>query len=147
MADDTKKGTESDPDKSIETFKRSRGGHLGHLTRLYTELEKCMMTHEDKDSVNEMYRSLCERFELFKKAHLKCLEMCTNPDVAETLESHFESCRQNLAEFSERLEEWRAEKKPEDGMSNISRSSTSSITKLKGAKVKRLIAEQKTTNT
>ena len=47
-----------------------------------------------------------ERFDQFKSAHLQCLDLCTETDVANILIEHFDSCQKNFVEFQEGYTQW-----------------------------------------
>lgn len=82
------------------------------------------------------------------------MDMCTQPEVRESLEASFDSCEQNLSEFRERFSEWSAKHRHREEMLDVEgsiisnsrhsvRSVASSQSKLQNAKVMRLVAEHK----
>lgn len=124
----------------FNTAKKSRATHLGQLTKLYKELEKQMSSIDNVVEVKELFDRLCDKYEQFKTVHFQCLELCEDPEMSDTLEKNFESCKTNFVEFKERYAQWIPERMDAD---SIPGSATSSTSRLKNAKVKRLIAEQK----
>ena len=123
----------------FETAKKQRSTQLAQLTRLYKDLEKHMVDKENKEKVNELYKSLCSRYEQFKTAHFACLDKCENSSVIDSLEESFKSQRENFDEFREHFSTWNQDC---DNVSVIE-SVTSSRTQLLSAKIKRMVAENK----
>ena len=64
------------------------------------------MTYDNADIVKELYCKLMERFEQFANVHAQCVDLCTQPEVVETLELNFISCKENFDEFRERYSGW-----------------------------------------
>ncbi|VDI68565.1 Hypothetical predicted protein [Mytilus galloprovincialis] len=131
-----------------ETVRRQRTTNLSQLTKLYNELEKKMISRDNKETVKNLYVKLCDRFEEFKTAHMNCLDLCPDVHVVETLEMNFDSCQKNLKEFRERFSEWingSMENIADDevGSRISSSSSSSSKAKLRTARANRLKAEHK----
>ena len=135
--------------------KRARSAHLGQLTKLYNELEKCMSSYENIESVKLLYEKLCVRFEQFKSEHLICLDLCTEPETINGLKQGFDRSETNFVEFQDRYSQWMSGRNspiPEDndGCSDVSHVSSrtsstlvSSKSKLRNAQAKRLLAEHK----
>ena len=135
--------------------KRARSAHLGQLTKLYNELEKCMSSYENIESVKLLYEKLCVRFEQFKSEHLICLDLCTEPETINGLKQGFDRSETNFVEFHDRYSQWMSGRNspiPEDndGCSDVSHVSSrtsstlvSSKSKLRNAQAKRLLAEHK----
>ena len=106
---------------------------------------------DNKDYMFSLYNKLMERFDQFKSAHLQCLDLFTETDVANILTEHFDSCQKNFIEFQERYTQWiTAGQRPtpeDDDRSRVScatsRTSVSSQDRLRNARAKRLIAELK----
>ena len=65
-----------------------------------------MSSFDNNDYVLSLYNKLMERFDHFKSAHLQCLDLCTETDVANILIEHFDSCQKNFVEFQERYTQW-----------------------------------------
>lgn len=139
---------------SFGDLKRSRSVHMAQLTKLYKDLEKNMISYDNEERVKQLYEKLCERFEQFKSSHSLCMDMCTQPEVRESLEARFDSCEQNLSEFRERFSEWSAKHRHREEMLDVEgsiisnsrrsvKSAASSRSKLQNAKVMRLVAEHK----
>ncbi|KAH3792398.1 hypothetical protein DPMN_145894 [Dreissena polymorpha] len=122
--------------------KRKRSTQKALMTKLYNELEKNILSRDNIDHVKVLLQKLCERFEQFKNAHVRCLELCSVPDVAANFELTYKNCIQNFVKFRERFSQWTAtdEKTPEedDACSVASRissaSSESAISALRKAK-------------
>ena len=110
-----------------------------------------MCSFDNNDYVRSLYNKLMERFHQFKLAHLQCLDLCTETDVANILIEHFDSCQKNFVEFQERYTQWiTAGQRPtpeDDDRSHVScatsRTSVSSQDRLPNARAKHLIAELK----
>ena len=136
-------------DEDFLSRKRVRSANLSQLIKLYNELERNMSSFDNNDYVLSLYNRLMERFDQFKSAHLQCLDLCTETDVANILIEHFDSCQKNFVEFQERYTQWiTAGQRPEDDdRSHVScatsRTSISSQDRLRNARAKRLIAELK----
>ncbi|CAG2201460.1 unnamed protein product [Mytilus edulis] len=131
-----------------ETVRRQRTTNLSQLTKLYNELEKKMISRDNKETVKFFYVKLCDRFEEFKTSHMNCLDLCPDVHVVETLEMNFDSCQKNLKEFRERFSEWingSMENIADDevGSRISSSSSSSSKAKLRTARANRLKVEHK----
>ena len=92
--------------RELNAMKRTRSSNLAQLTKLYKELERNMMTYDNADIVKELYCKLMERFEQFANVHAQCVDLCTQPEVVETLELNFISCKENFDEFRERYSGW-----------------------------------------
>ena len=75
-------------DEDFLSRKRVRSANLSQLTKLYNELELNMCSFDNKDYVRSVYNKLMERFDQFKSAHLKCLDLCTETEVANILIEH-----------------------------------------------------------
>ena len=45
-----------------------------------------MVSYDNIENVKQLYGKLCDRFQQFKSAHLKCLDLCTEPDGSNELE-------------------------------------------------------------
>ena len=86
-----------------------------------------------------------ERFDQFKSAHLQCLNLCTETDVANILIEHFDRCQKNFVEFQERYTQWiTAGQRPTPGDDDRSHvSCATSQNRLRYARAKRLIEEPK----
>lgn len=69
--------------------------------------KKPTISYDNEEDVKQFYNKLCERFEQFKSSHLRCLDICTQPEVRE-METNVDSCWQNFNEFRERFSEWSA---------------------------------------
>ena len=123
----------------FEKAKKQRSTQLAQLTRLYKDLENHMVDKENKEKVNELYKSLCSRYEQFKTAHFACLDKCENSSVIDSLEESFKSQRENFDVFREHFSTWNQDC---DNVSVIE-SVTSSRTQLLSAKIKRMVAENK----
>ena len=131
--------------------KRVRSANLSKLKKLYHKLERNMSSLDNKEYVLSLYNKLIERFDQFKSAHLQCLDICTETDVANILIEHFDSCQKNFVEFQERYTQWTTAGQrptPDDGERlrvncATSRTSVSSQDRLPNATAKRLIAELK----
>ena len=86
-----------------------------------------------------------ERFDQLKSAHLQCLDLCTETDVANILIEHFNSFQKNFVEFQERFTQWiTAGQRPEDDDRShfscaTSRTLISSQDRLRNARAKRLL--------
>ena len=98
--------------------------------------------------MSQLYTKLCEKFEKLKNIQEECLNVCTDLEVSANLEKNFEDCEQIFMEFQDRFSQWTATfvKRPGDDRSSIVNSSStySSLrSKIKSAKAKRLVAEQK----
>ena len=140
-------------DEDFLSRKRVRSANLSQLTKLYNELERNMCSFDNNDYVRSLYKKIVERFDQFKSAHLQCLDLCTETDVANILIEHFDSCQKNFVEFQERYTQWvTAGQRPtpeDDDRSHVSsatctsRTSVSSQDRLRNARAKRLIAELK----
>ena len=110
-----------------------------------------MSSFDNNDYVLSLYNKLLELFDQFKSAHLQCLDLCTEIDVANILIEHFDSCQKNFVEFQERYTQWiTAGRRPtpeDDDRSHAScaksRTSVLSQDRLRNARAKRLIAELK----
>ena len=110
-----------------------------------------MSSFDNKDYVLSLYSKLMEPFDQFKSAHLQCLDLCTETDVANILIEHFDNCQQNFVEFQERYTQCiTAGQRPtpgDDDRSDVScatsRTSISSQDRLRNARANRLIAELK----
>ena len=55
--------------------KKSRTAHLSQLTRLYKELDKQLLSHENSEKAKGIFERLCDRYEQFKSAHLVSAEL------------------------------------------------------------------------
>ena len=138
-------------DSELSKAKRSRTSQLSQLTKLYNEIDTLMICAENKDNVRKLFDKLCEKFELFKKAHFVCLELCGDSDSsnAELLSANYTSQEKNFAECKEHYTGWLKNlETPEvdhgSVHSSISMSSSkSSKTQLRSAKAKRLVAEHR----
>ena len=138
-------------DEDFLSRKRVRSANLSQLTKLYNELERNMSSLDNKDYVFSLNNKLMECFDQFKSAHLQCLDLCTETDVANILTEHFDSCQKNFTEFQERYSQWiTAVQRPtpeDDDHSRVSCAtsctSVSSQDRLRNARAKRLIAELK----
>ena len=110
-----------------------------------------MSSLDNKDYVFSLHNKLMERFDQFKSAHLKCLDLCTETDVSNILTEHFYNCQKNFTEFQERYTQWITAGQrptPEDNVRSrvscaTSRTSVSSQDRLRNARAKRLIAKLK----
>lgn len=120
--------------------KRSRSAHLAQLTKTYNELERQMLFEDNSEGVKQLYKNLCDRFQVFKDAHFLCLESYDDPSIVELLETNFLSQKRNFEEFRERYTEWERQliTDPDDNASIISGASStrSSRAKLLSAKNK-----------
>ena len=123
----------------FETAKKQRSTQLVHLTKLYKDLEKHMVDKENKEKVNELYKSLCSRYEQFKTAQFSCIDKCENSSVIDSLEESFKSQRENFDEFREHFATWNQDC---DNFSVIE-CVASSRNQLLSAKIKRMVAENK----
>ena len=103
-----------DKERELNAMKRTRSSNLAQLTKLYKELERKMVLYDNMDSVKELYGKLSDRFEQFSDVHAQCVDLCTQPDVVDTLELNFISCKKNFEEFRERYSGWI--KGPEDNL-------------------------------
>ena len=92
-----------DKERELNAMKRTRSSNLAQL---YKELERNMMTYGNADIVKELYCKLTKRFEQFANVHAQCVDLCTQPEVVETLELNFISCKENFEEFRERYSGW-----------------------------------------
>ena len=95
-----------DKERELNAMKRTRSSNLAQLTKLYKELERNMMTYDNAEIVKELYCKLMERFEQFANVHAQSVDLCTQPEVVETLELNFISCKENFDEFRERYSGW-----------------------------------------
>ena len=112
-----------------------------------------MCSFDNNDYVRSLYKRLVERFDQFKSAHLQCLDLCTETDVANILIEHFDSCQKNFVEFQGRYTQWvTAGQRPtpeDDDRSHVGCATCTSLTlvssqdRLRNARAKRLIAELK----
>ena len=133
-----------DKERELIAMKRTRSSNLAQLTKLYKELERNMITYDNADIVKELYCKLTERFEQFANVHAQCVDLCTQPEVVETLELNFISCKENFDEFRERYSGWI--KGPEENLHDDAEvgSNVSSVSRSKSrfleAKTRRLKA-------
>ena len=95
-----------DNEQDLNAMKRTRSSNLAQLTKLYKELEKKMVSYDNVNSVKELYGKLSDRFEQFSDVHAQCIDLCTQPEVVETLELNYISCKENFDEFRERYSGW-----------------------------------------
>ena len=95
-----------DKEGDLNAMKRTRSSNLAQLTKLYKELEKKMVSYDNKEFVKELNDKLCERFAQFSDVHAQCIDLCTQQDVVETLELNYISCKENFDEFRERYSGW-----------------------------------------
>ena len=95
-----------DKERELNAMKRTRSSNLAQLTKLYKELERNMMTYDNANIVKDLYCKLTERFKQFANVHAQCVDLCTQPEVVETLELNFISCKENFDEFRERYSGW-----------------------------------------
>ena len=95
-----------DKEQDLNAMKRTRSSNLAQLTKLYKELEKKMVSYDNMEFVNKLYGKLCERFQQFNDVHAQCVDLCTQPEVVETLELNYISCKENFDEFRERYSGW-----------------------------------------
>ena len=128
-------------DEDFLIRKRVRSANLSQLTKLYNKLERNMSSFDNNDYVLSLYNKLMERFDHFKSAHLQCLDLCTETDVANILIEHFDSCQKNFVEFQERYTQWiTAGQRPtpeDDDRSHVSwATSVSSQDRLRNARAK-----------
>ncbi|XP_052228782.1 uncharacterized protein LOC127842997 [Dreissena polymorpha] len=96
-----------------------------------------MLSPENAIRVRELFDRQCEKYEEFKTVHFQYFELCEDPETKVALQESFESCKTNFVEFKERYSQW-----THTEVDSLS-SAASSTSRLKHAKVKRLIAEQK----
>ena len=68
-----------------------------------------MLSKENKRQVQELYKRLIERYEIFKTSHFTCLEVCDDLELNDALKKHFQSCQTNFDEFKERYTQWNAD--------------------------------------
>ena len=144
-------------EQTYEEFRKIRSAYLGQLTRFYKDIEKKMISRDNAEDVNALFKKLCDRYEQFKTAHLECLDLCSNSDIKETLELNFDSTEKNFIEFNERYNEWIGEPEEEEKkddkrsrrdsdsthsrISSVSHTSLSTQYRLKVARANRLKAE------
>ena len=83
-------------DEDFLSRKRVRSANLSQLTKLYNALERNMCSFDNNDYVRSLYNKLVEHFDQFKSAHLQCLDLCTEADVANILIEHFDNCQKNF---------------------------------------------------
>ena len=95
-----------DKEQDLNAMKRTRSSNLAQLTKLYKELEKKMVSYDNMEFVKELYGKQCERFAQFSDVHAQCVDLCTQPEVVETLELNYISCKENFDEFRERYSGW-----------------------------------------
>ena len=107
---DTAEMGDKDENKEFAALKRSRSSNAAQLTKIYKELERKMMSRENVSVVTELNDKLCDKFESFKTVHLQCLELCTDAENVDNLETNYESSLKNFVEFRERLSQWIADK-------------------------------------
>ena len=93
-------------DEDFLSRKRVRSANLSQLTKLYNELERNMCSFDNNDYVRSLYNKLVEHFDQFKSAHLQCLDLYTETDVANILIEHFDNCQKNFVELQERYTQW-----------------------------------------
>ena len=129
-------------DEDFLSRKPVGSSNLSQLTKLYYELERNMCSFDNNDYVRSLYN---------KSAHLQCLDLCTETDVANILIEHFDSCQKNFVEFQERYTQWitagQRQTPEDDDRSHVSCAtsctSVSSQDRLRNARAKHLIAELK----
>ena len=127
--------------KDFNSCKRLRSTQMAQMTKLYTELEKQMISRTNVDQVKCLFEKLCDKFELFKTAHLECLDACSDSGIIDSLEVTYRSCQNNFIEFRERFVQWIAadDQRPED---DDARSVTSRMSSTSSkSRSKRLAAE------
>ena len=133
--------------------KRVRSANVGQLTKLYNELEMNRTSYDNIENVKQLYGKLCDRFEQFKSIHLKCLDLCMEPNAANDLEQSYERHQTNFVEFQDRYYQWMSGRnrpipEDDDGRSDVScissqTSSTLVSSKFKLRNAKPLLAEHK----
>ena len=143
-------GAESET-MDFTSTKRARSAQIAQLTKLYRDLENIMVSYDNIENVKRLFGKLCDRFDQFKSAHLQCLDLCAEPDTQNDLQQSFEDHHTNFVEFQERHSQWmtgRNRPTPEDDecsdVSGVTSASlASSRSKLRTARAKRIIAENK----
>ena len=53
----------------VTSAKRARSAQIAQLTKLYSELEKFMVSYDNTENVKRVYGKLCDRLDQFKSAH------------------------------------------------------------------------------
>jgi hypothetical protein len=86
-------------------LKNSRAGHMGHVTKLYLELEELMSSSVNRSRVIERHRDLEEAFAKLCTVHNDYVKLLDSAEV-ETVEGAFEAQYKNKFEFDTRLQEW-----------------------------------------
>ena len=90
----------------LRSAKRAHSAQIAQLAKLYSELENFMVSYDNIENVKRLYGKLCDRFDRFKSAHLKCLDLCTEHDTQNELQQSFEKYQTNFVEFQGRHSQW-----------------------------------------
>jgi len=97
--------------ESSDAAKSSRAAYLGHLVRIYNEVEPLMLSQSNKSTVSVLKEKIIEQYEKLKEAHRHCLSVCNSAEI-QALEVSMERDANGKQEMLQRIDEWLAQKTP-----------------------------------
>ena len=92
--------------QSYERLKKSRGGFLAHLTRLYNEVEPLMADFGNHQRVEDLSAAIDEQFDKFKAAHVACVAASADDNETSVIEESYNSQATNYTEYKQRVADW-----------------------------------------
>ena len=97
--------------QSYERLKKSRGGFLAHLTRLYNEVEPLMADFENHQRVEDLSAAIEEQFEKFKAAHVACVTASADETETAVIVEGYNSQAANYTEYKQRVADWQRDRR------------------------------------
>ena len=92
--------------QSYERLKKSRGGYLAHLTRLYNDAERLMADYKNHEHVAGLASSIDEQFDKFRAAHVTCVAASADETETSVIVEGYNSQATNYNEFKQRVDDW-----------------------------------------
>ena len=92
--------------QSYERLKKSRGGYLAHLTRLFNDAERLMADFKNHEHVAALGSSIDEQFEKFRAAHVACVAASADETETSVIVEGYNSQAANYNEFKQRVTDW-----------------------------------------
>ena len=93
-------------EQSYERLKKSRGGYLAHLTRLYKDAERFMNNYDNYERVTALSVTIDEQFDKFKAAHVACVAASADDNETSAIEESYTTHATNYNEFKQRVADW-----------------------------------------
>ena len=91
---------------AMDSLKKSKSGHEGHMTRLYSDLETQMVSVDNLETVQNLFGKLCHQVEQYKSVHLEIIGRNEDPSALSEMEAKYDSALKNFAEFKTRMDEY-----------------------------------------